>query len=372
MTRKRFIYIILYLVCFIVIVQTAYSFLKDAFTLTPDASIFYRSAYDLLNHFSPYTDKTLFTSFNYPPLTALFFVPLLLLPYLYAQIILVVFNVLLLGIILSFSYAIIRHKPSLQEMLFTFTLFLLFFPYRFTVGMGQVNLIAYALFLGSYLLWKKEKVLLGSILCAFAICIKPIFLFLLLFFVIRKSWKWCLYTISILLLLVGITYLPFQKEYITYLTSVVPHLFTTVGREVYYNQGLSGWTARLTGNLFIRSYFPIVGSVILLVSGILLGRKKTANTQLAIIITLLTLVDSLSWQHHFIILLYPFIAIFYAYKNKKSKMVLSILSFIFVAANIATPQKFNTFPLSILLSHTFYGALLLFIIFVTIPNDALT
>jgi hypothetical protein len=88
--------------------------------------------------------------------------------------------------------------------------------------------------------------------------------------------------------------------------------------------------------------------------------KKAAavNLTFSLLITLSLLINNFSWQHHFVWLLFPFITIFYFMKDKKLSwyyyLVLGI-SFFLVGFNLKSP---NLLPV-ILISHVFYGALML-------------
>lgn len=354
--------------CLFILLQSVHSFTRVATTFTPDASIFYKSANDLIHEVSPYSDKTLYTAFNYPPITALFFIPLLVLPYQLVQIFLLILNCILLGVSLLLSFKILQKKWSWTLGTLFFCLGLIFFPFRFTVGMGQVNMVGFALLLGSFLLWQRQKTGVSSLLFVLAVCIKPVLLFLVLFFIMQKSWKWLMCTGSLLVGVVGISFLLFSKFYLIYLTSVVPHLLTTSGREVYFNQGLTGFVARLTTITLVRSVISLVAELAFTGVALWFGRKKKPEVFFGILLTTLLLVDSLSWQHHFVFLLLPFI-VAWQYRIKKLwYTVLLGVSFILVAANIAHPQILQNFPSSLVLSHVFYGTILLGILLQLLPS----
>lgn len=363
MPWKNIFLTISFIISLCILIQTTRAFFTVATTYTPDASIFYTSAKDVLQHTSPYTDKTLFTAFNYPLVTAIFFIPFTFIPYFYTQIGLVVLNSTLLEISIFLSTKLLKQKLSWIAGFFLFCTFLLFFPFRFTVGMGQVNMIGFVLILWSFFLWTKNRMLFSSVLFVVAICIKPILLFLLLFFLFQKSWKWLSITLLLLLGFVGASVFFFPKQYAMYLTTVIPHLLTVRGREVYYNQGLSGFIARLTTNTFIQTYVTLFLDSCVFLFTIFFGLKKKPVIFFSILLTTLLIIDSLSWQHHFVFLILPFITLYFFLKRKKFKQkkyaVLFLLSFVLVAVNIKNPQFFASFPASLILSHQLYGTLLL-------------
>src|SRR3990167_7752339 len=97
----------------VAVLNTIKSVVRIITTFAPDFSIFYQSTLDLLRHVNPYTDKTLYTLFSYPPVTTLLFIPLSILPYKLAQSIFIIMSALSgLGIV-YISLKIIRKKVAL-------------------------------------------------------------------------------------------------------------------------------------------------------------------------------------------------------------------------------------------------------------------
>ena len=83
------------------------------------------------------------------------------------------------------------------------------------------------------------------------------------------------------------------------------------------------------------------------------------NLEISAIITLSLLINSFSWQHHFVLLLIPFFVIFiYIKSNKLNLRYIAALglSYILISINLKNPSSMFV----IFQSHVFYGALLLY------------
>ncbi len=344
----------------IVFIYTSISLYKIITTTAPDFSVFYYATQDILRLHNPYTDKSLFTVFNYPVITSIVFSPFALIPYQFAQGVFILLSWLSLLLIIYVSLKLVN-KLTRQIFLFCSSLALLSFPVKFTFGMGQSNLIAYALLLSGFYFYQQKKILFTVLLLTLAIIFKPVFCFLLLFFLLQKSWKVFFITSITLVFCNFITLLLDYNDTLFYIISVVPHLFTTTGREVYYNQGILGFISRLTGSLLLRGRITMVSNLGI-VSYLTVKRRADLNLLFSLFLITLVLVDSLSWQHHFVFLIFPFIVVGEEILKQKNKVAISLLIFAYVLvnANIKHPQTFNYFPVNILLSHVFYGAILLF------------
>ena len=77
-------------------------------------------------------------------------------------------------------------NPILNQFLILLSLALISFPVKFTLGMGQMNLIAFAFLISSYLFYKEKKTNLAGLLLGNAFLLKPILGFSLIFFVLKK------------------------------------------------------------------------------------------------------------------------------------------------------------------------------------------
>lgn len=361
--RKIIINSFLFLFCLLLVFYRIFSLWNS---LLPDFHVFYYATTDLLHQKNPYIDTFLFTGLGYPIFALFFFIPFTFLPFPIASKVFLLLNVFSLGYIIFLSLSLLQ-KYSLRNFLFFLLLCLFFFPVIFTLGMGQSNLLA-LMFLLAGIFLKKRFDFFPGILLSLSILIKPIFIIFFLFFFLEKHWK-ILFTsflfislaITISVKLFGIYY------YGYYITSLVPHLLSLSGREIYYNQGFTGFIARLTPNLMLRKIIPSIGGLFLVCYLFVMKFQKISYEHiLSAFCIVLVLIDTLSWQHHFVFLIFPFITAYFTILEKKEKNILFLLlgiSYILVGYNIPNPLIFSRFPTTLLLSHVFFGTLLLLFIF---------
>lgn len=353
----------IFLLCLPVFIFTTNSLIKISTSYTPDFSIFYYSAFDILYGINPYTDSNLFSLFPYPLLTLFVYIPFLLVSYEVAQILFTLLNVLSLLLICFVSLKLLQGTVSFIVYMLTLSGALLSFPVKFTFGMGQSNLIAYALLLLSVYLYSTKKPMASSFFLSLSILIKPVLIFMLLFFILRKQWYILVNTSLILLFVFSLSVIVFGKEANSFFfQNIVPHLMTYEGREVYYIQGIIGFISRIFEDITLRKILTLLLSGILLVFSLNTIKGKISHIySLAIVCTLLPLIDTLSWQHHFVFLLFPFIFAFITVINNKNffNFFLLLISYILVSMNIKNPEILSIYPLLLLQSHVTYGTILL-------------
>ena len=342
-----------------------FSIFRIITTRAPDFSVLWFIAKDFYKTPNPYLNPNIFTPSGYPPFTYLLYIPLTPLSLIGAQLI---FTLLSFAAILGSVYLslkIVFKKVNLYILLFASSLTLTSFPVKFTLGMGQINAIVLFLLLLSFYLHLKNKSVTAGIIVGIAIILKPIFGFFLLFYILRKDWKlisYSLVTVFIGFLASLIYYGPALWFY--WLKDIVTPLANLAGRESYYNQGLLGFVSRLTTSVSIRKVTEL-GSMFLLIPVIFYQiKRRNVLLTLSVSIISLLLVDSLSWQHHFVWLIFPFVVLTgFAIKFKKLwYWILLGLSYLLVSWNFKNPAPFLDFPKSLLLSNTFYGAVILYIL----------
>ena len=334
--------------------------------ITPDFQVLYLATKDFLSGLNFYQNKEIFTGVGYPPITLLFYAPLTIFSYPVAQTIFFIVNLILIAATVYLSFKIINQKPKVWHFLLALFLALISFPTKFTIGMGQNNLVSLFLILVSFYAYKNGKNSWAGILLGLVISLKTIFGFFLLFYLIKKRYKLIAYafiTIAVLFLvsiLIGGIGL-----YGYYFEKVIPPLLNLTGREIYYNQGLMGFISRLTSDNNLRKIIWEIGSFIL-ITFTSFKTLKTRNENLAfsLFIICLLLIDSLSWQHHFVWLIFPFIVIGKEIFRRKNVLFtpLYIMSYLLVSWNFKNPN-FNFGVLNpLLLSHTFLGVMVLYLL----------
>lgn len=348
----------------LIFIYTGFSVYKIITTSAPDFPVLYLSSKDLILHKDPYTDRGLPDIFEYPPVTGFFYVPFLLFSLPMAQGLFVVLNAMAVPVIISFSLKVIHEKKSWREFLLCTSLAFISFPVKFTLGMGQNNLVVLLLLLIGLNNYQKKRYIASGVITGLSVVYKPITGFILLFYILRKSWK----VLAVSLLTIGISFLLAGLLFgslltLEYFQSVLPPLMGTGGREVYYNQSAMGFIARLTTVPLFRTLFSYsISGICILTTVIISYRKKIEDAQLfGILLILLLLFHTLSWQHHFVFLIFPFIVALIKFKSGGDKLLLFLLflAYVLVSWNIRSPSFFVAFPQSLILSHTFYGAFIL-------------
>ena len=364
--------ILIYLFSLAVFLHIGFSLFKIITTFAPDFNVFYYTAWDVLHGLDPYNDSKLATGFGYPVVTTFVYLPFTLLPYKIAQGLFVILNALSVPLIVWLSLKLIQKKISLNVVILVTALTYLSFPVKFTLGMGQSGLLVSLLLLIAFYLRETKQKIKSGLLLGIAVLMKPILGFILLFFFLKKEWKIIITAGFFILFLTTLSLIIFGVDkYVFYLTSVLPQLIKPVGREIYYNQGIMGFVSRLTGNIFLKGITSIFLSLVFL-SLLLRETLKPKDNRLLFALFLITLVliDTLSWQHHFVLLIYPFIYATYSSikQKKKENLWLIGLAYLLVSGNIGNPVVFDFFPLSLILSHVFYGSVILFFVLLSIDR----
>ncbi len=333
-------------------------------TSAPDFGVLWYASRDLLTNSNPYLHPNLFTGVGYPPNSLLFYLPLTIFNYELAQTIFILLILVFIFGSIFLSLKISFKKFSVWTLLLVLSLVLLSFPAKFTLGMGQNNSISLFLLLLSYFFYKKKNYKWAGIFLGTAISLKTIFAFFILFFILKKEWKVIFYLlVPITISVVLIIFFSKFSLYEYYFKDVVPPLLNFSGREIYYNQGIMGFISRIFASDIMRQIISTFLSLItVFITSIYALKKNKINLIFSLFIITLLLVDSLSWQHHFIWLIFPFVALIkYASEAKKIwPWLIIFLAYILVSWNFKNPQMFSHFPQILLLSNTFCGTLLLY------------
>ena len=332
-------------------------------SIGPDFTQVWISAKDLISAREPYLDPNLGYQNAYPPITEIFFLPFALLSH---QVALVIFIYISFASIVGsvfLSLKIVMKKVPWHYFLLFIGLSFLAFPTRFSLGMGQVNIIVlFLLLLAVFLETKPAKnSLAAGVSLGAAIAIKPIFAFFLLFFALKKSWK-VIFISTLMVTVLAATSLIFWPPQIWvnwYQSTILPMTnFTAPYMYVYQNQGIFGFLSRQISNFNVRIYLSRIITVILIpLAAYLAFKKKEINLGLSFFIITLLLFDITSWQHHFVWLMFPFVVLFVNILKSKNAVLLGLLivSYLLVSYNI----KYDYIYPKIILSNQFYGTLIL-------------
>jgi alpha-1,2-mannosyltransferase len=326
----------------------------------PDFVLYYQVGQNLSKGINPYN---LSYPLGYSPPALLFFRLLPLIPLNLAQIGWTIIS--LICLVLS----VLLFVKSWDGRLLVLGLSFLAFPTKFTLGMGQINLIILLLIVLVMVFSEQKKSTLAGICLALSILLKTVPLFLVIYFLIKKNFK-VLFWLSLTILVAWTLSFGFLGRQINsqYLTQVVPVLASSgLGNTFYYNQSLVGTIGRLGLGKVV---FWLAAGTIIIITFIKVyfyrfrvkpGMTRKTNRDLSLVLAANILLSPITWQHHLVWLLPCFVV---ANKNKKglSSVLVLVAAYFLTAFNIKNP-----FPLmaswwgNILLSHGTLGTLVVWL-----------
>lgn len=352
---------------FIIADIIAFLWLAKVFFLSsyPDFSVYYYSVQTWLQHGDPYRRVIhSYDTFLYPPITLLFFYIFSFLPVFWAGKLLTLLSLVSLLGTWVLLLKITKQPVIKWKSLLTLFFILIYFPVKFTLGMGQINLIVlfFVVFTIYLLFIKKQK--MAGVFFGLGVMLKPVISGLMVYFLIENKHKLFLYSLISIVISILVSWIIFPKLQLEYLFSILPG-FSHASPASYYNQALSGFLIRfsISNDLYYIFYYSI--SLILIAISLFLVYKfrstqKTINLlSFSLFLSLILMINSFSWQHHFVFLLPSYFFVFNFLQTRKGSMpqyLLLCVSYILTASNIIHPERFPV----ILQSHVFLGTLLLF------------
>jgi alpha-1,2-mannosyltransferase len=304
-------------------------------TSAPDFGVYYEAARTLLSHLPLYGKSIGFTAFSYPPQTALFFIPFTFLPYTTAQLLFVTISFLLIPCIAYLTLSVIDQKRTFASIILTSVFFFLFFPTRFTLGMGQINLVSLGLLLWAVKEGKEGREGRSGVLLALSILLKPQTMVLGIVFLLCRKWK----IVFVLLGVIGGVSILFlsvfgSSYYTAYLTQELPRLIAFSGRDIYFNQSISSWIARLPfGERGAMVSFGV--SIFLFFCGIctVIRNRYSIVQSVLLFLPFFLLFQPITWQHHLVYILPSILYVFTKIKVKIHMYIL-VISWLLLAINI--------------------------------------
>ncbi|MEV4129152.1 glycosyltransferase 87 family protein [Nocardia sp. NPDC049707] len=244
--------------------------------------------------------------FTYPPLAALFFAPLALMPLPLAEVLVTATSVLSLGITLWL--VLVRLRPTLERQ----TMLALVIgvvavaqmsePIRQTFGFGQINLVLMAAITMDCLV--RKPVWPRGMLIGIAVSVKLIPAGYLLYFLLRRDWKAAGTLIVSAIVAVGLGFLLFPSDSVEYWF----HTLADTGRigPPYFagNQSIKGMAFRLGVSDSLATLIWITLSLIAIaLAAVWMHRLITAGQQVCALLVnaaAVLLVSPVSWSHHWV------------------------------------------------------------------------
>lgn len=367
--KKRFHLENIFTVLIVLFTIVSFVLLLRAFLLPnyPDFLVNYYGAQHLLQRENPYLpDSNYFTPQVYPPFVMFFYIPISLLSYTVAT---KIWTVISLGCVIGSILLINKvYKKAFfsKTSLLLLSLVFIFFPLKFTLGMGQINnIILFFTTLFWYFL-NTNKYVSAGIALTFSFLLKFYPLLVLPYLLYLRKWKLLTASMFALTGLFGVTFyfVSFETQ-VHFFQTILPDLLRSWKGD-YYNQSFSGLLMRSVSDPSLRGVLRTIIPIFLLAINLILIlriKKKTSiriNLEIASLLVISVLINTFSWQHHFILLLLPFYVAVYTVVNanlSQKYFVALFISYLLIAVNIVNPQ---TVP-SLLQSHVFFGGVILWI-----------
>jgi hypothetical protein len=320
----------------------------------PDFSQYYFGAKAI----NPYLNGVI-----YPPLALIIFHVLNLLPFFIAEKAWTVLSIAALFVSIYLIFRIYQQKLFSILGFLVLGLICLSFPVKFTLGMGQINNFILLIFVAAMYFLQNKRSYLASFLLSLSFAIKLFPAYLMLQFIVMRKWKFLLVFISSLILLSIVSFILIgPKTNLYFYQHFLPTLLTGWKTD-YYNQALTGFIGRsFVRSLFSETLVGLLSIFFVVVSCLVIFKsrleKGLVNMSFGLLITLNLIVNNFSWQHHFVFLIFPFLAtLFYLLKMKNNRRLLFMLvvSYVWVSFNLSSPYAVPV----LLQSHVLYGAILL-------------
>ncbi len=341
-------------------------FLKLLEPLGIDFRVYYESAWLLLHGGNPYYG-ILSTTFplNYPPPFLLFIWPLGLFPREIAGPIWNILSVTAVLLTIFLTLRMISSRVYWQALISFAILFTIpFFPVKFNLGNGQINHILLLLVALSFYLYSRGRKSLSAVSLAIATSIKFAPVVFLIYFIAKGDRRFIVRYIGTLLVLFGLPIFLFGWDFQErYYFEIFFDSFTLGAKDWYYNQSIHGFIARAFNNPEIIYLLSYLGSAAIVILTWLRRKKLTDFAHISALYLSYLLAHPIALQHYFGFTIPPLIFLTHrALKNRGfSQILLLCLSYLLLAFDI---KNFSTMPseFEILLSHMFFGALLLWLL----------
>lgn len=328
-----------------------------------DFATYYEAVTRIMFGLNPYSKVGSYW-FTYPATSLPYFAIFGFLPYFWSQIIWTVASLgsVLLSVILLLKLNV--KKNTWYWIIVVFGLALLPFPMRFNLLMGQVNNFILLLLVLALYFDQKSNHKFSGLFWSVAILIKVLPIFLIFVFMRHNRRK----TITVLFvtLFLGIlaSILLFGlKLNLDYLLTILPQSLGSLGKEVYYNQSLSGFVARLPyiPIRFKYDLYLISAGLFFFVYLLRLGKIKDFLLAFSFSITTLLLLNGYTFFHHLVLLVIPYVLLWPKISRKSIRIKgVYFLSYFLLIFNIVGFDKWTSPIQLLILSHDFYSLLLLF------------
>ncbi|NIM90429.1 MAG: DUF2029 domain-containing protein [Candidatus Aminicenantes bacterium] len=368
--KKKF-----FLVAFTILLLIIFWFqvLPHFYTWDTDSPSFYTAAKGTLEHVNIYDQKEFQTLANslfgrslvvYPylywPILAQLYAPLTVLGYsAYSQFILIL-NILLLFLSMYLIYSLLelKNRKTNLPLVFLFLTILVNNPLETTLHHGQVNILVFVLILLAAWLLKYDHEYASSLLLCLAVYIKIYPILFLILFVFQKRYRYLVYSVinSIAIFLVSVLLFSLDS-WLEFVRMGLGNLFYGTKPEFFFDYNAQWGNCSLNGfisQIFIkydisRGYVMPIVLVLLIICFFLFKSKikqllksKDLNLDISFILPLSLIFSTISWNHHYIIMIFPLNFLFYRIISERRYNYL--LPCLFFAYTILLHPRGGGFP----------------------------
>ena len=259
----------------------------------------------------------------YSPVLAQLFIPLTLLDYPDYFFFLFIFNVLLTFLSIFLIYKLLELKEVETQLPLVFLFFILVgnIPLHVTIDYGQINMLVFNLILLSMALLKSDKKFISSLLLCLAIFFKIYPALFLVLFLFEKKYRYILYSVINFIIILLLSIILFSQSHWhgfinmsldNFISGEKSNVFLDFGAHIN-NYSLYGFLSQL----FIKNGLPrayVLPAIILfLITLIFLFKSKikelikweNLNLNISLILILILVLSTISWVHHYVIIIFP-------------------------------------------------------------------
>ncbi|MBN1272683.1 MAG: DUF2029 domain-containing protein [Candidatus Aminicenantes bacterium] len=259
----------------------------------------------------------------YWPVLAQFFTPFTLLDYKSYFDVLLVINFLLSFCCFFLIYKLLELQKNQNNitLMFLFIAFSWNRPLIDTFQLGQINILVLTLILLALWLLKKDKEFLSSFFLCLAVYFKIYPVLFLFLFMLQKRYRYVIYTAvnGVLVFLLSVSIFSF-KPWESFIRMGLNNFLFGKKSEFFFDFNAQWGNVSVNGflsQLFIQLGLPrsLVMPVFLILIGltILIFRKKIVqiircrdiNFGASVVIILSLVLSTISWSHHYVIMIYP-------------------------------------------------------------------
>jgi len=296
----------------------------------------------------------------YTPILAQMIVFLSTIDYNQYFLIFLITNTVLTFACLYLIYYLLELKKEKAKITVLFLFALLFnnIPLFLTINYGQLNILVFFFILTSLAFDKKNKQFISSAFLVLAVLMKMYPALFMIYYAFKKRFKYIFYSIIYLIIIFSISSLFFGINYWTeffkmsiqsFLYGVKPVFFFDFNTYIN-NNSLNAFLTQLFIKFNIsRDLVTPIFFILLLLLLVIFWKKirlflkiENQNFSISILLLLCLILSTISWQHHYMIMLFPLAYFFKLIINRRKYLYFVPFASIFYF--IQFYPRFSGFP----------------------------